>query len=578
MTNKQQIIKSFQLINQTNHLKTKVVINDWSLWWKLTKAHLQTIKIDCQVFKKYCLQLANFKNHFSLNNVLAMAHYIQLVQCYPNRVCEIENQVKKKINNPLFFQNHFLELGGQAEEFDLNEQIDFDDQNQFSDDDFNDQEEQQWFDQPEAHDVQQSIFQTNKSDQDYDVVQQLLKDVGKYGNIFSPEQEVAYFKKLKNAKDPKTKKRYRDKIAKRNLRLVVANVKRYSKTHRYVFGDLIMEGIKGLLQAIDKFEVDRGYKFSTYANFWILQAIRRGVSANTAIIKIPDNVNEEIYLISKASAMWTSEHHQEPTLEQLSAFIKQTWKKTFSINKIKELKSYRKEVGSLNKKIGQDEDDQVLDFIVDDNQDAIAYGDQNLLERYLSDLLNQQFDHIERIYLALTTRIQLKINDRFKVVDQVINHCDLDRLISAEDKAYVITIIEAANRKFHLECHCVQVINSNKSNHIIKKTLSQCKQTKKLTLSQIKFWMQKQIANYDKLFGATNSKDQSIYKKAYLKPFEIDQKVSLTKAQLKAITYQCPIWTRDRLKPIERKIKIKLETLRTDQRLSTFALELNLID
>ena len=576
MTNKQQIIKSFQLINQSKNLKTKVVINDWSLWWKLLKQHLQTIKIDCQVLKKYCLQLTNFKNHFSLNNLLAMAHYIQLVQCYPNRVCEIENQVKKKTNNPLFFQNHF-----QAEQSDLNEQIDFDDQNQFNDDDdFNEQEQVQgqWFDQAEALDVQQSIFQTNKSDQDYDVVQELLKDVGKYGNIFSPEEEVAYFKKLKNAKDQKTKKYYRDKIAKRNLRLVVVIAKRYSKIYRYVFADLIMEGIKGLLRAIDKFEVEWDYRFSTYATIWILQAIRRGVGANVAIIKIPDNINEEIRLINKASAMWKNEYHQEPTYEQLSDFIKQTWKKTFSPNKIKDLKSYRKEVASLNKKIGQDEDDQVLDFIVDDNQDAIQYSDQNLLHRYLSDLLNQQFDHIERIYLALTTRIQLKINDRFKIVDQVINRCDLDRLISAEDKAYVITIIEAANRKFHLQCPCVQVINSNKSNHIIKKTLSQCKQTKKLTLSQIKFWMQKQIANYDKLFGATNSKDQTIYKKGYLKPFEIDQKVNLTKAQLNAITYQCPIWTRDRLKPIERKIKIKLETLRTNQRLSTFALELNLID
>ena len=563
MSVEQTIIESFNFINQKPPA-TKIVISDWSLWLKLVKKHLATININCQVFKKYCLSLADFKNYWDLNNVLAMGHYLQLLHCQPQRFCAIENQARKKIT-----------MGTKQDKQPILKEVETEIESEIDDQDlpfadFNDD------DLETSYDPQQNLFQS-KAQAIQDGTHQLLKDVGKHG-LLTPEQELAYFKKLEKTKDPQKKKKLRHKIANSNLPLVVANVKKYSKSHRYIFADLIMEGIKGLLQAIDKFEWQRGYKFSTYANFWIFQAIHRGLNLNNATIKIPDNVNEEIYLLYKAGRMWIEQHGEDATVEQLAAFINKTWNKDFSVAKIKELQSYRKEIGSLNKKIGVDEDDQILDFIVDNQADPAYYSDQNLINQYLSNLLNRNFDHIERIYIMLTTRIKLKINDRFKISEDVINHCDLDKLISAEDKAYVITIIEAANRKFHLNCACVQLINQNKSTHIIKKSLTNCKQTQKLTLSQIKFWMQKQIVNYDKLFGQVNTKDARIYKKGYLKPYQIDQKVTLTKAQLNAITYQCPIWTRDRLKPIERKIKIKLETLRTDQLLHTFALEQGLID
>ena len=408
MTNKQQIIKSFQLINQTNNCKTKVVISDWSLWLKLVKKHLATIKIDCQVFKKYCLNLADFKNYWDLNNVLAMGHYLQLLHCQPQRVCAIENQARKKIT-----------MGTKEDKQPILKEIETEIESEIGDQDlifadFND-------DLEPSDSPQQNLFQS-KAQAIQDGTHQLLKDVGKHG-LLTPEQELAYFKKLEQTKDPQKRKKLRDKIANSNLPLVVANVKKYSKSHRYIFADLIMEGTKGLLQAIDKFEWRRGYKFSTYANFWIFQAIHRGLNLNSTIVKIPDNVNEEIYLLYKAGRMWMEQHGEEANEQQLATFINQTWNKDFSAAKIKELQSYRKEIGSLNKKIGVDEDDQILDFIVDEQSDPVYYSDQNLINQYLSNLLNHNFDHIERIYIMLTTRIKLKINDRFKISDEVINLC-----------------------------------------------------------------------------------------------------------------------------------------------------------
>lgn len=573
----QQIKNSFAALYNPN-LKQKYKINDWSLWKKLVKSELAKMKINCHQFQIYCTKLIGFNQYYDLNNTLAFFHYLQLLHCKPDRICKIENQTDKakifKINQS---QNNIQPtIVVEADEQDL--------------DYFEDLNEQDLGDLAQNDDQvllsQQTLYHKKSATSDLDIVQLFLKDVGKYGDLLTKAQEQSLFKQLnhyRNKKDARSQRLYKKakgQLILHNLRLVVSHVKYYGKITGLEFSDLAMEGIEGLTKAIDKFDLKTGNKLSTYCNWWIKQAIKRSIHSKTKLIKIPDNVGEDINLVLKYNSIWTSEHQIEPTYQELADFIAKQSGKHFEATRIQELLAFNRSVVSLNKKIGADEDDQLLDFVVDDHQNPTLYADQLLKTDYLSQVLNNplQFDNVERIYLSLTFRIKLTIPDRFKIIDDVLNHCDLERLISAEDKSYVITIVESSRLKFHLDCPCVKVINDKDlSTNQIKAVMQKCKKTKKLTLDQIKYWMQKTITNYQKLYGSTNSKDQSIYKKAYLKPYALKAKINLNAQQLKAISYQCPIWTRDRLKPIERRIRLKLENLRLDPKLRALALEEHLI-
>lgn len=616
----------FKDLSTKTTLKTKYKINDWKLWNELVQKYLAQceVKPTCLIFKKYCQQIQNFNQKFDLNNVLAFYHYLDLLSCKQTRKCQIETDVynsqsyklkQQKLNNnhqaaPInqaraekdivdeqeLLEDEFVELSPVDGDDEIITESAENDLIQEDDDDHEDlyeiiinagaiNENLNLHDQVQLEDEQDfysqhNIFKTSAGSQkQVDSIQAILNDVGKYGNIMSSAQEQVLFKQYQHG-SPRAKKRAYDKLILRNWRLAVANAKAF-RARGMDFDDVLMEATFGIIEGIKRFDPERGFKFSTYANPWIRQAISRAIINKVDLVKIPINVREQLSRIIRHKNQWVLLNQCEPSPEELSNYIKATSDEVIEPQRISELLLYNRKPVSLDKKIGSDEEDNISHFIADEGINPVEFSDESTFVDYLHQLLNDstRFDVVEQIYLALTYRLDLAINDRFKIIQNVIHRADLERLISAEDKAYVISFVLAAKQKFHFSCPCATAIINNQAKDLIKKMMAKCKKTIYLKHDQIKWWIRLQMAHkYDQLFSSLNSKELSFYKKYYLSPYEMDPKLSLSPDQVKIITYQCPIWTRDRLKPIERKIKIKIETLKMDPKLQQFAWEKDILN
>ena len=208
-----------------------------------------------------------------------------------------------------------------------------------------------------------------------DPVRMYLKEIGKV-SLLTADEEIELAKRMEQG-DEEAKKR----LAEANLRLVVSIAKRYVG-RGMLFLDLIQEGNLGLIKAVEKFDYRKGYKFSTYATWWIRQAITRAIADQARTIRIPVHMVETINKLIRVSRQLLQELGREPTPEEIAEEMK------MPVERVREILKISQEPVSLETPIGEEEDSHLGDFIQDDNvpvpADAAAF---TLLKEQLIEVL-----------------------------------------------------------------------------------------------------------------------------------------------------------------------------------------------
>lgn len=226
-----------------------------------------------------------------------------------------------------------------------------------------------------------------------DSVRLYLREIGKIP-LLNSEEELALAQRVV-AGDKKAK----DKMAEANMRLVVSIAKRYSGRGLDLL-DLIQEGNTGLLRAVEKFDPDKGFKFSTYATWWIRQAITRAIADQARTIRIPVHMVETINKLLRTQRRMTQELNREPTIEELAKELEMEPEKVEYVIKIKQ------DITSLDAGVGRDEgeDDSVLGDFIEDEETASPE------ESAASQLLKEQ---VQSVLSSLSEREQKIIKMRF---------------------------------------------------------------------------------------------------------------------------------------------------------------------
>lgn len=222
-----------------------------------------------------------------------------------------------------------------------------------------------------------------------DPVRMYLKEIGKVP-LLSADEEIELAKKMELG-DEEAKKR----LAEANLRLVVSIAKRYVG-RGMLFLDLIQEGNLGLIKAVEKFDYRKGYKFSTYATWWIRQAITRAIADQARTIRIPVHMVETINKLIRVSRQLLQELGREPTPEEIAKEM------NMPEERVREILKISQEPVSLETPIGEEEDSHLGDFIQDDNvpvpADAAAF---TLLKEQLVEVLDTLTDREQKVLRLL---------------------------------------------------------------------------------------------------------------------------------------------------------------------------------
>ena len=218
-----------------------------------------------------------------------------------------------------------------------------------------------------------------------DPVRMYLKEIGKVP-LLTADEEISLAKRMENG-DENAKKR----LAEANLRLVVSIAKRYVG-RGMLFLDLIQEGNLGLIKAVEKFDYRKGYKFSTYATWWIRQAITRAIADQARTIRIPVHMVETINKLIRVSRQLLQELGREPQPEEIAKEM------NMSVDRVREILKISQEPVSLETPIGEEEDSHLGDFIQDDNvpvpADAAAF---TLLKEQLVEVLGTLTEREQKV-------------------------------------------------------------------------------------------------------------------------------------------------------------------------------------
>ena len=254
-----------------------------------------------------------------------------------------------------------------------------------------------------------------------DPIRMYLKEIGKIP-LLSTDEEIELAKRMENG-DEEARKR----LAEANLRLVVSIAKRYVGRGMQ-FLDLIQEGNLGLIKAVEKFDYRKGYKFSTYATWWIRQAITRAIADQARTIRIPVHMVETINRLIRASRQMVQELGREPTPEELAR------KLDMPVERVREIKKISQDPVSLETPIGEEEDSHLGDFIQDDN--VMVPADQaafTLLHEQLMESLETLSEREQQVL-----RLRFGLDDgRPRTLEEVgrVFHVTRERIRQIEAKA-----------------------------------------------------------------------------------------------------------------------------------------------
>ena len=216
-----------------------------------------------------------------------------------------------------------------------------------------------------------------------------LKEIGRVP-LLTADEEISLAERM-NGDDPVDAAKARKRLSEANLRLVVSIAKRYVGRGMQ-FLDLIQEGNLGLIKAVEKFDHTKGFKFSTYATWWIRQAITRAIADQARTIRIPVHMVETINKVKKVSSQLLHQNGREPTAEEIAKEL------DMSVDKVREIMRVAQEPVSLETPIGEEEDSHLGDFIPDEDAPAPAdAASHTLLKEQLSDVLKTLTPREEKV-------------------------------------------------------------------------------------------------------------------------------------------------------------------------------------
>jgi RNA polymerase primary sigma factor len=253
--------------------------------------------------------------------------------------------------------------------------------------------DQEWVDEEEETvEINPQVFLDDISD---DSVRLYLREIGKIP-LLSADEELELAHKVVEGD-----KRAKDKMAEANMRLVVSIAKRYVGRGLDLL-DLIQEGNTGLLRAVEKFDPDKGFKFSTYATWWIRQAITRAIADQARTIRIPVHMVETINKLLRTQRRLTQDLNREPTNEEIAKEME------LEVEKVEHIMKIKQDIHSLDQSVRDDEEDSVLGDFVED-EDTITPE-----ESATGQLLKE---HVKELLSSLSEREQKIIRLRFGLED-----------------------------------------------------------------------------------------------------------------------------------------------------------------
>ena len=303
------------------------------------------------------------------------------------------------------------------------------------------------FDEPESRDIEDeeelsdeelAITAENVDAFADDSVRLYLREIGKIP-LLTPEEEAELAQRI-----VKGDKKAKDKMVESNMRLVVSIAKRYGG-RGLDFLDLIQEGNTGLLRAVDKFDPEKGFKFSTYATWWVRQAITRAIADQARTIRIPVHMVETINKVLRTTRKLTSELNREPTNEEIAEALNMEPEKIDYVMRIKQ------DIASLDASVGRDgeDEDSVLgDFVEDEDRDRPEETAANqILKEELSEIIATLTDREQKII-----RLRFGIGgERQHTLEEVGNEFDVtrERIRQIEAKALAKLRKNKDTKKLH---------------------------------------------------------------------------------------------------------------------------------